>query len=151
MAARRNAISVKWHGLKELEGKLDGIPDKIEEGAAEGLEALGLIVQNHARESVLKGPKSGRSYKKPGSGVVHRASAPGEAPASDTGTLVRSIISEVQRAALEVIISAGTVYAKMLEYGTRKMAARPFMLPALDKIRDKAADILAKYIRSKLK
>jgi HK97 gp10 family phage protein len=150
MAIRRNGVTVSWKGLDRLERKFMDLPDRVEEGTLEGLEALGLMVQNSAREKVLKGPKTGRLYKKSGS-VAHRASAPGEAPASDTGTLVRSIVSEVQRVALEVIISAGTAYAKMLEYGTRKMSARPFMLPALDTVRNIASRVLTQYIRSKLK
>lgn len=149
MAARRNTVTVSWKGLDNLERKFMEMPTRVEEGTLEGLEALGLMVQNSAREKVLKGPKTGRRYKKSAS-VTHQASAPGEAPASDTGTLVRSILSEVQRSALEVIISAGTFYAKMLEYGTRMMAARPFMLPALDTVRAKAAGVLASYIRRKL-
>jgi len=149
MAIRRNAVTVSWKGLDQLERKFMDYPDQVEAGALDGLEALGLMVQNEARNSVLKGPKTGKGYKR--GAITHQASAPGQAPASDTGTLVRSILSEVHRVGMEVIISAGTFYAKMLEYGTRAMAARPFMLPALDKIRPKAARVMKQYILRKLR
>lgn len=93
-------------------------------------------VEKEAKQSILNGKKTGRIYKR--RTVTHQASAPGEAPASDTGRLVNSINSYLVRAAMEAIVVAGrgvVKYATMLEFGTRKMAARPFMHPALEKSR----------------
>jgi len=149
MAARRNTIRVTIRGERELQEAIRRYPEKVKDGVRDGLEAVGLMVQNEARESVLKGPKTGRRYKKT-AGVVHQASSPGEAPASDTGTLVRSILSEVEADGLEVTVSAGTLYAKMLEYGTRLMGARPFLGPALNKVKSKAARVLKAYIQRRL-
>lgn len=149
MAARRNTIRITIRGERELQEAIRRYPEKVQLGVRDGLEAIGLMVQNEAREKVLKGPKTGRRYKK-SAGVVHQASSPGEAPASDTGTLVRSIISEVDQGGMEVTVSAGTFYAKILEYGTRLMGARPFLLPSLNKIRSKAGGILKAYIRRRL-
>lgn len=105
------------------------------------LEAAGLIVQNAARVSILNGPKTGALYNPRGK-VQHQASAPGEAPASDTGRLVNSIVSRVDETALVANITAGTEYAPYLEFGTRKMAARPFLNPALTNNRSKIVQVM---------
>ena len=62
----------------------------------------------------------------------HRASAPGEAPASDTGNLVSKII--VNQISQDITsVESNANYSAYLEYGTSKMEARPFMLPAFEK------------------
>ena len=74
-------------------------------------------------------------------GKQHTASARGEPPASDTGTLASSITNRVKRTSKDIIgeVSAyaddgsGGNYAIHLEFGTSKMHARPFMVPALNK------------------
>jgi HK97 gp10 family phage protein len=63
--------------------------------------------------------------------VSHTASAPGEPPAVDTGFLRNSIqVDEVTPN--EAIIAPHTDYAEHVEFGTSRMAARPYMRPALD-------------------
>lgn len=74
----------------------------------------------------------GRSYRR-GRTAVHVASAAGDAPAVDTGRLRQSIT------ALKVDdghwrVGTNVVYAPYLEFGTRRMAARPFMRVAVRKV-----------------
>lgn len=109
--------------------------------AVVALNAAGLIVQNAARRAVLDGPKTGAIYNPRGK-VVHQASAPGEAPASDTGRLVNSIVMRVDEGDLIALITAGTEYAPYLEFGTRKMAARPFLNPALTNNRPRIIQLM---------
>lgn len=60
-------------------------------------------------------------------------SAPGQTPGVDTGALKNSIhMEQVRRGVYRV--SDGVEYGVMLEYGTRHMAARPWMAPALREI-----------------
>lgn len=61
----------------------------------------------------------------------HQASAPGEMPAVDSGTLIGSIAVDAQPGRLWAEVTAGTDYAAHLEFGTVNMEARPFMLPAI--------------------
>lgn len=63
----------------------------------------------------------------------HQASAPGEAPAFDTGDLLRSIkiLGERQETQITVTITANINYAIYLEKGTSKMLPRPFMEPTV--------------------
>ncbi len=70
---------------------------------------------------------SGKLYKI--EGRRHQASAPGEAPTVLTGDLRASITHFVGVIGQTVagIISTNMEYAPHLEFGTRKMAPRPFM------------------------
>lgn len=80
---------------------------------------------------VMDGQKSGRIYRR--RGAEHQASAPGEAPASDTGRLVQSGHTEVltEGQIVRGRVTWSTAYALKLEVGTEKVAPRPFVRPAL--------------------
>lgn len=60
-------------------------------------------------------------------------SKPGEPPAVDTGRLRSSITHDVKVEGDEVIglVGTATEYGLYLELGTNKMAARPFLRPAV--------------------
>ena len=98
-----------------------------------------LMVQNTAKESITKGG-TGILYQKYEPRSSHRASAPNEPPASDTGFLVSQITMNVDKKAdgsvVGQIISAAP-YSAHLEFGTTQMEARPFMQPALEQNRRK--------------
>lgn len=66
--------------------------------------------------------------------LTHQASAPGQAPMSDTGRLASSIEFD-QIGPLTATVGSNLIYAKWLEYGTRKMAPRPFFRPAVERMR----------------
>ena len=76
----------------------------------------------------------GREYKR-GRGRVHHASQPGRAPRVDYGTLRASLrvdnLGEFKRA-----VATGVEYAEFLEFGGGKMAARPFMEPAFEGVKN---------------
>lgn len=76
----------------------------------------------------------------------HRASAPGEAPAMDTGQLVNSI-GVSKRGWMTVAVTAHTPYAMPLEFGTRKMAARPFFRPSAAKVQIWLTDAILDIFR----
>lgn len=113
------------------------------------LKASAHLVRNGAVRLVLKGPATGRIYTR--RGITRQASAPGEAPMSDTGTLARSIHiddSKTNPRNLRVSIVAGVFYAKWLELGTRKMLARPFMVRSFDENLSKIRAILRRPFKS---
>jgi len=68
-------------------------------------------------------------------GAAYRASAPGEAPAARTGRLRQSfhIIVTPGDGVWTVRIFTNVIYADDLEYGTERMAPRPFLEPAIEK------------------
>lgn len=82
-------------------------------------------------------PKTGRQYGK------HRASAPGESPAVDSGNLIGSI-QQIFPSTLEGRVGTNVEYAIYLEQGTARMAARPLWektrtesLPTLEQMLDR--------------
>lgn len=114
--------------------KLDKITDDIKREIAAGLFVSGQKIEETARLSIMGGGKTGRAYKR--GAKTHIASAPGEAPANDTGRLQASINTSQTSRGMIVYIKAGegiVDYARHLEFGTDNMAERPFMKPALDK------------------
>jgi hypothetical protein len=84
------------------------------------LEAESILVD------LLSQPGSGEIYPR-GKGRYHRASAPGESPAVDTGELRRNRSTEVYETALGVVgtLSLDMDYAEALTIGTEHIEPRP--------------------------
>ena len=112
----------------------------IRKYGAQADEALKMIVMataqdvtTHAIYSISRGTKTGKQYKR--GKKMHRASAPGEAPARDGGRLESSIVADITGLTAEV--STNLQYAAPLEFGTVNMEPRPFLQPALDANKEK--------------
>ncbi len=97
-----------------------------------------------ARLSMAAEPKTGRIYRY--GSVEHQASAPGEPPAVDTGFLINSFWIWRPRP-LTRIVEVGAEYAAKLEFGTERIAARPFLRPAFKKAEAAFRAALAGIIR----
>lgn len=78
---------------------------------------------------------------------MHQASAPGEAPATDTGKLVAGITVVMDGDGLGASVESRAGYSRELEFGTVNLGARPFLTPALEKLRPK----ISKMIRDAIK
>lgn len=112
----------------------------IMRGVVKGTEA----VRNEAVRLVLDTPKTGRVYRR--RSVTHRASAPGEPFASDTGHALASLTTEYDYQNLRGTVTARDPKFLYLEYGTQKMAARPVLRPALANTQG----VLAQAVRDEL-
>lgn len=79
---------------------------------------------------------------------IHRASAPGEAPAIDTGNYVSSIRSQ-RSGRMQWIVYTNAEYGRALEYGSpaRNLAPRPHFRPAVDAVRDAFRRDMAGVVR----
>ncbi len=94
----------------------------VQNGGFKGLEAT----TDKGKDAVLEsmaGPKSGRVYG------THQASAPGETPAIDTGDLSEGIHTEGFKRKLESDLVSSDKKSAGLEFGTLRVAPRPFMMP----------------------
>lgn len=67
-------------------------------------------------------------------GKGHQPSAPGEPPNLDTGVLTAGITARYT-APLKAVAESAAPYAVHLEYGTSRMAERPYMRPAAKTVR----------------
>ena len=125
-----SAVRSRVIGQKGLTQALARKAKRYEAAAHEGLTQWAMLVRNHAVKAVQKGPKSGRVYVR--GKVQHQASAPGQAPATDTGNLAGGISWNVEASTLTADIFAGAPSALHLECGTRPSHPRPCRGPALD-------------------
>ena len=108
---------------------------------------------NELRNTVLttlSGPRSGRTYRVPGTKKTYTASAPGQPPAQVTGDLRKSVKGSVEGSGMAVHgkVKASAKHALPLEFGHRQggkhVAARPFMKPSFDKSLDAIRRILTR-------
>lgn len=126
-------IRASLTGSKELKAALKRIGSNADKEIKAAVRITAQAVRVHAQRSIARGTKSGTVYDKTQPRRSHRASAPGEAPATDTGRLIGSIRANVTGTSASVI--ADTVYAAALEFGTSTIEARPFLIPALERER----------------
>lgn len=140
-------LDVKIEGTDKLNRATQEMREAVARELQIALRAGGERVRDEAISSITEGNKSGRIYKR--GNVTHRASAAGEAPANDTGRLAGSIQAIQKDNEALVIAGRGAVkYARFLEFGTERMAERPFMVPALEKNRAWIIERLQKAVRN---
>jgi len=140
------SIKFKIKNLNEFNKKIN---DRLKKNKVKEYVTRGtLMVQNTAKESIMKGG-TGRMYEKYEPRRSHRASAPNQPPASDTGFLVSNITMDVDVKADGSVVGqiiSSAPYSKHLEYGTTNMTERPFMQPALQKNKRKIQAMFKKGI-----
>ena len=125
-------VTLKVKNLKKVMSQLKQLKKQLEPDFQEIVKGGGQLIRGEAVKSIQQGSKSGVVYEKYNPRRSHRASAPGEAPASDTGNLVSKIIVK-QKTKNITNVESNANYSAFLEYGTSKMQPRPFMLPAFEK------------------
>jgi len=115
--------------------------------AADVREKLDRVVEEKAREvlitakvAIQTSPATGEMYGQ------HQASAPGEPPATDTGNLVNSGRVAAPHFLTRHVVF-GSEYAAPLEFGTVKMAARPFLQPSVNDKKDEFVKAVAEVVR----
>jgi len=123
-------VKVEIKGLKEVQDAIRSFDGDISRQLNLIVNAAALESINDVKKAIQGPPKTGRKYQR--GTVVHQASAPGQAPATDTGFLVSSIYNE-DRGYLSKAIGSRLEYAFYLEFGTRKIAARPSWVPAVER------------------
>lgn len=116
--------------LKRLSG-----PEVIR--AAERVLFVGAdMIRAHAHQGISRGSVSGKG---------HVASSPGQFPNRDSGVLQAQLTSSLT-GPLEAKVEANAPYSAALEFGTSKMAARPFLRPSRDAESPKIRKLFAKEI-----
>ena len=124
-------VKIEINGLKEVQDAIRAYQGDISKQLGLIVNAAAVEAVSDVRRAIQGPPKTGREYPR-GRDKVHRASAPGQAPATDTGTLVSSIYNE-DRGRNAKAIGSRLPYAFYLEFGTFKMDARPSWIPAVER------------------
>lgn len=127
----------KITGRKALSARLKRLTSpEAQRQIGAALFAAGQEIEIEAALSITNGAVSGKG---------HVPSAPGQPPNADTHVLDRSIETN-QVAPLRVEVSANAPYAVPLEFGTSKMAARPFMGPAAQRKRKEVTALVRRAV-----
>lgn len=124
-------VKIEINGLKEVQDAIRAYQGDISKQLGLIVNAAAVEAVSDVRRAIQGPPKTGREYPR-GRDKIHRASAPGQAPATDTGTLVISIYNE-DRGRNAKAIGSRLPYAFYLEFGTFKMDARPSWVPAVER------------------
>ena len=113
--------------VKRRETNFNKVTEAYKKKAIRLIGSAGNMVRNTAVNSIQQGSKDGKIYQKYIPRRTHQASADGQPPATDTGYLVQNINLKIDIDKLGASVESNANYSAFLEFGTRKMAARPFM------------------------
>ena len=122
-------------GLGELESRLQDYHDEVLDGVREQVAIGALKIETGAKRRIQRGPKTGRLYQKSNPSRAHRASAPGESPATDEGRLVASITHHFTQNGLNGDIGTNLDYGGFQEHGTMDIEPRPWLFPTFEALR----------------
>lgn len=131
-------------GTEDVAKALQAYGKKAEAEIAKAVAATALMVNTDIKKRIKRGAKTGRVYRR--GTVTHQASAPGQAPATDNGTLASSITFK-QVSPLTAEVESRLDYATYLEFGTQNIAPRPAWVPAVEAARPDFAKRVAEAIR----
>ncbi len=127
-----SSVEVKLLNVDKLNAKIHAMGAVAEKRVMQAM-AMGMsAIRDDVMRSLTAEGKSGTIYPRPG-GKEHQASAPGEAPSSDTGELRAGITPVLlNKEELTATIVSKAPYSSALEYGRKDghILARPFMTPA---------------------
>lgn len=126
----------RWRGRQVRTGITGGSQRNIRDATLEGLSAV--------QRKLRRNSPSGEVYRVPGTQRLYRASAPGEPPANRTGGYANSFQPQYRQN--EGIIGTKDKRGPALEFGTRRMAARPHVRPALSEASRRLKSILARRV-----
>lgn len=143
------SINVSLEGLAQLTGQLIALGADAEKVVLGTITALTIKTQAEAKLGIGRGTKSGRTYRR--GGVTHQASAPGQYPATDTGRLLSSV-NMILPTSSRMVGTVGTdvIYGRHLEFGTSRMAARPWLMPSFAKAKIGVEQELKRQIEARL-
>lgn len=133
-----------WAGslMSKLRGKdrylrrIKNIKDKAIVAANQVVVVGADMIKAEAQRSITAGSVSGK---------LHVPSRPGEPPNNDSDHL-RNNIETTNPSPLLARVSSNADYAAALEFGTSRMAARPYMRPARDKMAPKIVELFEKRL-----
>jgi hypothetical protein len=136
------AIKMEVEGLGEMIRALGGTSKKLDAELRKAVVATGLELRTDIIRRYNDPPKTGRIYRKYKPSRTHRASAPGQSPATDTGRLAGGTVFRETAGGTEIGVEVTNQikYARALEFGTARVAMRPAWRPAV-------AALEAKFLR----
>lgn len=143
----KTSTTVDIRELEELSGKIAKATAKTEQAVNNAIHRFAILIDAKSKEKIQKGTRSGTTYKR--GTISHTASAPGEAPKTDSGRLVASIRPVFGKMSAEVGSLANVAkYGDFLEQGTKHIEARPWLAPTLKENADALGNFITAAIKS---
>ena len=169
------SASFTWSG-----GSPDGVTKGIKDGIVVGLVNVAVQMQKFVRRRlsipgtgrryrVARGSRRGRNQRARG---WHQASAPGQPPAADTGRLRASwtlvpppriggattqdqgfayVDENRGNGTIVYVLGTNLVYARALEYGHGRVAARPYIRATVEGLRPLVPELIAKGMKAHMR
>ena len=135
-------VEIKLEGLDDLFADFKRLGEISDDLLVEAINDVADDTQQFAVDGIKRGPASGKPR-----GDGSSASAPGQYPMSDTGRLMGNIKTILATPAnIRAKVGTNIIYGAYLEFGTSKMAARPW----LERSFRQAAEGVAKELKAKL-
>jgi HK97 gp10 family phage protein len=130
-------MAVKFRGADKHLKRLKAMGPRVEREARKLVYAMADMHVVEASFLITQGSVSG---------LNHVPSLPGQAPNADTGHLHTSIHVEAQ-GPFKAFSVADASYSAALEFGTARMAERPFMRPAARTVRREAETLVKAAVK----
>jgi hypothetical protein len=119
-------VTIQIEGMGQVQAALRKFGKAAADAIGKDVTATALEINTAVKKAIQRGPKTGKTYTR--GNVEHTASAAGEAPATDTGTLVSSVYFD-NTGKMSATIGSRLAYAYYLEYGVTRIAPRPVWQP----------------------
>lgn len=125
-------MSVKVSGMRNFQDQIRKLGASFDDAVDQGVFVTAQEVRTYAIKSIQEqsAGQQVRRTRQGGGSYTHVAAAVGQAPNTDTGKLVSSIATD-KSAESTYRIGSNLPYATWLEFGTKKMGARPWLHPAI--------------------
>jgi HK97 gp10 family phage protein len=131
-------------GATRITSNFDKLSDDIRRQMTGLIKDTCEQIAQEYKAAITTGTRSGRKYGK------HVASAPGEPPADLSHELVQSVVCEYPSEE-QGIVKVGAWFSRLLEFGTKKRAARPAMRPITERTGPKYKKRAEEIVRASAK
>lgn len=134
-----DSVSVRIEGLEELQAEIRKFGPNVDAAVRQAEDSTAIAIRRRAIRSFHQGPASGKIYGpvKGKRSKPHQASAEGEFPMSDTGTLAgrtkAGTRAEIkwERDNKGAVVGTDVMYGKYLEFKPSNRGGRPWLGPAV--------------------
>lgn len=140
-------IKVEVGGTKNMRDGLRKFGERAGVSANRAGDIMSERLIELIQDEIYNGPKTGRVYLRYNPRRVHQASAPGQSPANDQGTLARSfyaVQTKLNQYAYKNTVGSDLLYAAVLQYGNAQnnLAPRPYFTTAIKRLRAEVPNII---------
>ena len=125
------SMTLRMDGLAGLQADLRRASAEARARVDDAVVGSAMELRGDVVKRIQRGPATGTVYEKYDPRRTHQSSAPSEAPASDQGGLVRSVLFD-KVAQMSATVGSDLVYAAVLEFGSDRIDPRPAWVPAVE-------------------